>query len=138
MKKKIAAWKGLSWKPRRSQDRYCAPACGRGCTFDEHERAVISGQDLAKKLSAAFGGKWTPKVWENMGWYYKAISPCGRLEVYGDNGHYLEYLGQADTLSGLRVNTHSKSGQTPMAAVNNVLKVAKADLARLSALLTGL
>jgi hypothetical protein len=56
------------WTPREQGDIYCAPACGRGCTKAEHQRAV----DGANKLCALLGTGWIPRVWENLGWYYTA------------------------------------------------------------------
>lgn len=39
------------WKARKQPGGiYCSPACGRGCTKDEHERATEAAKALAKRL----------------------------------------------------------------------------------------
>ena len=65
----------LSWEPVRHATVYCAPACGSGCTLEEHDEAVRKAAALAKKLGPA----WEPNVWENMGWHYNAV--CGSASV---------------------------------------------------------
>lgn len=67
---------GLSWTPRRDGEKYCAPACGRGCTWAEHERAVYR----ASQLCASLGEGWDPQVSENLGWHFCARRP--HLRVY--------------------------------------------------------
>ena len=66
-----------SWKPKRKGNLYCSPACGAGCTVEQHHCAVTGGWKLAAKL----GTKWKPRVWENMGWFYEVVSPCGQIVV---------------------------------------------------------
>ncbi len=66
------------WKPVRHGDTYCAPACGRGCTHIEFERATRKAKALAKQL----GPSWKPNVWENLGWHYSAVSACGTIKVH--------------------------------------------------------
>lgn len=57
-----------SWKPMRRGALYCAPACGRECTWDEYQLAQRKAEAFAKKLGSA----WTSNVWENLGWHYRA------------------------------------------------------------------
>ena len=70
--------KPLSWKPRLQGEIYCSPACGGGCTKVAHDAAKKQASELAKQL----GKGWKPHVWENLGWFAKAISSCGRIKVY--------------------------------------------------------
>lgn len=42
---------------------------------------------------------WVPRHWENLGWHYSAISPCGRWKVHPGNGIYHAFLG-TDSRSG--------------------------------------
>lgn len=65
----------LSWTPRRRGKIYCAPACGRGCTRAMYDRAHRE----ATKLAKALGPGWKIRVWENLGWYGRAV--CGDIEV---------------------------------------------------------
>ena len=74
----------IRWTPQRDGDRFCSPACGRGCTFQEFEDATNKGKALAELL----GPQWTPRVWENLGWFHAAILDCEEapgvyIEVYG-------------------------------------------------------
>lgn len=84
----------LSWKPKASGKVYCAPACGRGCTRAEYNAATRRVHALCKRL----GRGWKPHVWENLGWHYSAISPCGRWKVHastfrGKIAGYTAFLG---------------------------------------------
>ena len=123
---------GLSWGPLIDGERYCSPACGRGCTKAEYERAVKAAQALVKKL----GYGWVPNVWENLGWYYKATSLCGRLEVSPlmsrnpDAGlkHYYATLGERWTAQD----------SSPRKAVTKVIAMARKDVKKYVALLEGL
>lgn len=58
----------LSWEPVRDGLKYCAPACGRGCTIMEYDAAVIA----ANELVAALGPAWETRVHENLGWHWSA------------------------------------------------------------------
>ena len=115
---------GLSWKAVRKGEIYCAPACGRGCTHDEFRNAQHMGAALAKEL----GSRWLPFVWENLGWHFKAVSPCARICVhpsyFGANS-FLAFLGKANDGGG----NWSEFGTTPKKAVEATFKAAEADLA---------
>jgi len=60
----------LSWKAKRKGDVYCAPACGRGCTYEEYMRAKTEATMVAREL----GPHWRPYVWENQNWYWDVRS----------------------------------------------------------------
>lgn len=120
----------LSWNPRAGVDGvWCAPACGRGCTRNMYDDAVARADALAKRL----GEGWVPHVWENLGWYYKAVSSCGRLKVHGDRaGGYSAFLGY-DTVSG----RWAEHGRTPIAACRAVLARGRQELAEVAGLVDG-
>ena len=59
------------WTPIRNGKIYCSPACGRGCTWAEHEHAVAEGKKLVGRLK---GKGWHAVIHENLGWHYKAVS----------------------------------------------------------------
>lgn len=128
--------KELSWKPRRLGRGpgavYCAPGCGRGCTQREHDDAVAR----AARLTARLGGGWRPRVHENLGWHYAAMSSCGRVMVCEEPllHKYIAYLGEAHSHAG----RWTAWGNTPRTAVANVVAEAKRDMARLGAILVGL
>jgi len=114
----------LSWEPARDGDRFCAPACGRGCTHDEYKKAVNDAKALADQL----GPDWSPEVWENGGWHYRATSPCGRWKVspsYG--GAYTAFIGERGP-GGIWVG----NGKTPAKAIEKALEEAQDSIARLS------
>src|SRR5690349_6910567 len=81
--------RSLSWKPKASGDRYCAPACGRGCTRAEYDTAVSNATALVKQMR---GTSWCPVVFENMGWHWRAIS--GPVQVYpSHDGRFWVMIG---------------------------------------------
>lgn len=121
----------LSWEPIRLGDVFCAPACGRGCTFDEYTAAHDNGAALAGYL----GEGWTWKVHENLGWHFQAISPCGRIKVVGNRRHgYTAFLGEVDFPGG----RWSEHGKLPEQAVAAVLRKAKVERDEIAQLLNGL
>jgi hypothetical protein len=103
---------------------YCAPFCGGNCTKVAHDKAVRDSAKLAKKL----GKGWKPRVWENLGWHWSVISPCGRWKIHppkreGDT--YVAFLGDKDSPGG----KWAEHGKTVSAAIINTWRVASADLA---------
>lgn len=59
------------WTPRLSADgvHYCSPACsGKFCRKDWYDAAVAQADRLAEEL----GEGWRPRVWENLGWHWRA------------------------------------------------------------------
>jgi len=114
-------------KPQHRGKKYCAPFCGRGCTWDEFQTAKRD----AKKLATSLGKGWKPNVWENLGWHYSAISPCGRIKVHKG---FIAFLGDPDS-SGGRWAEH---GKTAKSAIRNTIAVAKAELKKIGGYLTGL
>lgn len=106
------------WIARRRGARFCAPACGRGCTVAEHQRA----KELADAMVAKLGRGWRGSIWENMGWYAKAEHPAG-MEVtpHGPKS----FTATAETGGHQVGNTtfvhhHSGHGTTPTAAVKSL------------------
>lgn len=122
--------KKLSWDPVRRGNVYCAPACGRDCTIQEYNAAEAGGIALARQLGAG----WTDDVWENLGWHYRAISPCGRLKVHGHGDHYTAFLGEPGHLGG----QFSGQGATPQKAIAETVEKAKVALDTLTRLVAGL
>lgn len=57
----------LSWKPIHKRDLYCAPACGRGCTYIEYRKAKDDGKRVKALLANPQG--WKIRVFENLGWH---------------------------------------------------------------------
>lgn len=114
----------LSWKPKRSGKKYCSPACGGGCTWDAYQRAQRDAQKLAEHL----GPTWIPKVWENLGWHYKAVSSNGKLKVHpsiwqGKITGYIAFLGEGE-FGGRWVVDY----EDPREAVRVVIQTAKDDI----------
>lgn len=135
MKKKYQA--PLSWKAIRRGAVYCAPACGHGCTHEEFVRANREAAKLCLELDAKTIKGWKPRVWENLGWHFDAISACGRLKVSRvsrdlKHGSSLAFLGEGTT--GGRWAEH---GRTPHLAVLAVLEVARQEAKAIVELLNG-
>ena len=109
----------------------CAKWCGSGCTEEAYQKARRGGAALAKQL----GKGWKPRVWENMGWHFAAVSSCGRLEVHSHGGRsFTAYLGEADQPGG----RWAEHGKTPKAAVKATVREGKRELAEVAALVEGL
>lgn len=122
--------KKLSWDPVSSGGVYCAPACGRDCTKEEHDRAC----GAAIRMTQNLGLGWTMRVWENLGWHHEAISSCGRIKVSPTANGYVAFLGSPDSDGG----RWAECGDSPREAIDAVIAVARAELAEVGAVLGGL
>lgn len=123
-------------------DTYCAPFCGRGCKFSWYEKAMRDSERLCKRL----GKGWTPEVWENLGWHFKAISSCGRIKVHcstyshpkQNHGKkytsYIAFFGEVDSPGGY----WAEHGDTPEEALKKVMRIAKNEWKRTNKLFKGL
>lgn len=111
----------LSLPAVRKGNRYCAPWCGRGCTWAEHQAAVAGAARLVGRL----GPGWKPQVHENLGWHYGAISRCGQVKVSpsGKRG-FMAFFGDAGRPGGQWV----AHGPTPQRAVDIVVAAVKAQV----------
>ena len=106
---------------------YCAPFCGMGCTFAAFSKATKSGAKLAKVLGS---DDWEPRVWENMGWHWSAVSKNGWWEIHNFNDvsgkvtGYTAFLGLDN--DGVHFGgTWVESGDTPQEAIKNTLAKTK-------------
>lgn len=119
------------WKPVAGRDTLCAPGCGRGCTKKEHDRAVREGARLALSL----GSGWSPEIWENLGWHWAAISPCGRIKVHPSSATgFHAFLGEPGCAGG----RWAVYGKTARSSVRNVVRAARAELSKIGAMIEGL
>ncbi len=112
------------WTPILRGLIYCSPGCGYDCTKAEHDLAHLNARTLCRHMGAG----WTPNVWENLGWHYSVISPCGRIKIHPSEGKdplgdACAYLNAPDSPGGRWV----KHGTNPKAAVKNVIRVVKAE-----------
>ena len=112
--------KAPSWVPKRRGAVYCAPACGAGCTWEEYQRARTEG----KALAATLGALWAFRVWENMHWYFEAVSPGGYIAVHGSKGSYTAYFN-----ARFQFIAHGATGKE---AVRKAVALARAALRELS------
>lgn len=116
----------LSWKPvRRADGSYCSPACGGGCTWAANQEAHRQAKALAEKL----GPDWIPRVWENLGWHYSAVSSNRKLKVHpnkfrGEIKSYTAFFGEMDDCGG----TWTARDADPRKAVQAVIREAKDDV----------
>lgn len=127
----------LPWKAVRRGAIFCAPACGGRCTYAAYRKACSDAHELCNALIRDFGGAWRSHVWENLGWHYKAISPCKRLQVYGKNhgrDSYSAFLGNRGETGGRWV----ANGKTPKLALMAVMDAARRELAKIGAMITNL
>ena len=95
------------WTPVLNGDRYCSPACGSGCTRQQHDAAQV----LAEETAQALGGAFEAHVWENLGWHASARTPhCGvHPPRRGGSSHRGQYQAYGAGQVGM--------GDTPVAAV---------------------
>lgn len=114
----------LSWTPVRSGLRFCSPACGRGCLASENLSACKKAKQLAKRLTETIGGRWSTRVWENLGWHYSVGNTDRHLEVCDNGGSFSAFL----QISGPWGGNHVEHGSTPEAAIKNLLRTAKKQL----------
>jgi hypothetical protein len=130
--------KRLSWKPVRRGHIFCAPACGVGCTHAAYLLAHERANALCASLDRTSGKGWKPHVWENLGWYYNAVSACGRIKVHphhhGKSVDYTAFLGEAGSGGG----TWAEHGKTAAQSVRNVVAMGKRALAKMGAIFNGL
>jgi hypothetical protein len=123
----------LSWTPKRQGNRYCAPACGRGCTIGEFRRAERQALKMAARLSLVQtdvkGGRWKIRVHENLGWHWSVSK--GLVVLHADGGNsYSAFLEIAGPWGGNLV----VSARSPHGAVKAVLSQARAQLKPMTAL----
>lgn len=122
--------KKLSWKARHVGDRYCSPACGANCSRAAYESAA----QKAAALVARLGSRFKPRVWENLGWHYGAVSTCDRLYIRErDTRSYSCFLNDK-TPSGRWVG----EGTTPQAAIADARRKALEEQTWIAAVLDGL
>lgn len=116
--------------PVRSGRTYCAPFCGSGCTWEDHQAA----QKAAKALATRLGKGWTPRVWENMGWHYSVVSPSGAIKVHapGAYGQHLAFFGPGSA-GGRWVGRHTNPATAVAAAIRKAHAAADEILALLAA-----
>lgn len=142
----MTARKALSWTPKlrpgkRGGQLYCAPACGRGCTFDEY----IAVKNAARALVARLGKGWHAHVWENLGWHYTVRRGPLQLSVskYGKKPTYSCMLSDepSGAVGGSMIWLDTRHYATPEAAVRGQLLLAQRTvnkLQRVVALAAGL
>jgi hypothetical protein len=107
----------------------------RSCKSD-HERAVRNG----RRLSTRLGKGWRVHVWQNIWWFWAAVSKCGRWKIhpclFDNNGKvlsYTAYLGAPDSPGG----PFAQSATTPEEAIALVRKEAQAALKDLKMIVEG-
>ena len=124
--------KPLSWEPVLVGNYYCAPACGGRCTKEEFDQATQAAQELCRNL----GPGWRPRVQENLGWHYAAISKCGRWKVHAHPAtfgiSYTAFLS-ADKSEG---GQWAETAKTPKAAIAKTWKIARPTIELYAELLT--
>jgi hypothetical protein len=118
----------LSWNARHLGDRYCSPACGRGCTWAEYQAARKAAAALVRQL----GRGWRAKVWENLGWHYSAESVDGSMTVssFGSKGGpFSAFFERKVVPFNFSRGNWVAAGATPHAAVEAVIQIAEAEIA---------
>jgi hypothetical protein len=120
--------KELSWDPVRSFDgkTYCAPACGAGCKWGEHESLRLVGQRLLKDLPRG----WEMRLHENFGWHLSLFR--GPVEINHPKRPWSGYS------IGMRERGILAHGDTPLEALKAMRTVLQADALKAAAQLEAL
>lgn len=103
---------------------YCSPWCGAKCTIVAFDAAGIKAKALADRL----GPEWKPRVWENMGWHYAAVTDSGWHMMEDDDRKTKFKDGYGRLYYSLTTGTmHSGTGPSPEQVLRNVLKSIKRE-----------
>lgn len=105
----------LSHEPVLKGRIYCSPFCGGKCTLAAFKIATKSADKLVELLGSEH---WKPRVWENLGWHWSAMSKDGWWQIHPIGG-YTAFL-TLDNKSG-HGGTWTESGKTPQEAIKNAL-----------------
>jgi hypothetical protein len=116
----------LSWKPVRRGNRFCAPACGRGCTVQEHRDAERQALKLAARLASVQtdvkGRRWKIRLFENLGWHWRITK--GAVTVYKSGRTYSACFNISGPWGGNAVSFDD----TPERAIKSVLDKIRVQL----------
>ena len=113
----------LSWEPVRTGDKYCAPACGGGCTVKMYEAAKAQGAAMLKDLKDSKG--WKVEIKENLGWH--VCLRKGSMSLYLDDGRYhVLFCTDKDSIGGSSVWTENYYHADPNKVLARQLRVARA------------
>lgn len=106
------------WRPIAKGQTYCSPACGGGCTKAEWRKAHEEANRIAQEL----GEGWEPVVWENLGWFAKAVKNHSEVSFhqYFSDAYYIASLGGG--------SFSADSGESASQALENVTSAAKRSL----------
>lgn len=125
-----------SWKAHRHGNKYCSPACGRGCTWSEFQKATAAAISLAKRC----GKDFKPFAYENLGWHYNAelTIPNTRvtLKVYETGLEYWTLLGEFG--GEMHYTARGSKYKTPIAAIEAQLKIVRAHARDVNATLNAI
>lgn len=85
------------------------------------KQAKTKAEALAKRL----GPSWHPKIWENLGWHWKARHTNGTAVYPGDGlGSFMVFSSKPGETGG----TYARHGRTAVAALIATLDAAEAEL----------
>jgi len=112
---------------------YCSSACGNGCKRSAYDLAKSRSALLAKRLNKHCPGQapWKPRVWEDLGWFYEAVSAGGRVTV-----HPPHFLNDTYWVSVLRPDQFISISKKPEVAVRSALAEARRHVEDLMAQLS--
>lgn len=105
------------WTPILDDDVYCSPRCGFRCKKADYDRAVAAADDVVREL----GEGWSPRVWENMGWYSEARRGSMTVRIDRRDGTFDADFDSID-------KQYSATAKTATNAVRCALALAQDDL----------
>lgn len=110
--------------PRRNGIYYGSDACcgAKFCTWAAFQEAMQKSKALAEQL----GPDWSPRVWENLGWYWEVVDEGGVWHIDEHAGGYWAYISAPDD-NAIEADAH---GSTPLEAMNAAAKKLKARMQR--------
>lgn len=113
-----------SWKPKRTGEIYCSPACGANCTRADYDAAKREAKALANAFGASgFEPNWKPLVWENLGWHWSIVSAEIEVHALKSDGKVTGYYA-----SSVKDGSWRSCSRSPKGAIRNMLAKARQSL----------
>ena len=106
-----------SWVPILDGNRYCSPACGRGCTIQEHDRALADAKAAIKEHGLK---GFETALWENLGWHWKLVK--GDLGLYPHTrlDRTIHSWSAGLRTTGSHIHNLKGDGKDPVEAIANL------------------
>lgn len=113
---------------------YCSPACGGSCTKKAYDKAIEDSESMARQLTEELGGRWAPRVWENLGWHFDCSLDLGDDRKLTVHPHRPEGARAWASIEAEGFRQHCGEG-SPVEAVGKALDSLRQELSLIDRLL---